>query len=174
MDFFRLNVYLGQRRCWNLRSRCITLGSIIGLYPFINLFFSNEKNLTPLAFFCSVGLSAQAQWVLQNTAANPETPPVYFSVLMHTVSDQVAWQLLQENADEATTNTLSKTANGGATWTFHSINGTSPFQAGGLHAIDGNTAFVTQFNTVAAGGGEILKTTDGATPGPKSQVRRSL
>ncbi|TGE24758.1 T9SS type A sorting domain-containing protein [Hymenobacter aquaticus] len=125
-----------------------------------------KKNLLALTFLCGLGFSAHAQkWVLQNTT-NPETPPQYFSTQMHVVSDQVAWQLLQEGATGATTNTFSKTSNGGTNWTFGSVNGAANYQAAGVHAIDGNTAYVAQFG--GSGGGEVVKTTNGGNTWTKS------
>ncbi|RYU78049.1 T9SS type A sorting domain-containing protein [Hymenobacter persicinus] len=127
-----------------------------------------KKTLLPLAFLCGLGLSAQAQtkWILQNNTGTITTPPSYFSRQMHTVSDQVAWQLIQESVTGATTNLFTRTTNGGATWTFNTVAGANNYQAAGIHALDGNTAFVAQFG--ANGGGEIVKTTNGGATWSKS------
>ncbi|MCB2376627.1 T9SS type A sorting domain-containing protein [Hymenobacter sp. BT635] len=83
---------------------------------------------------------------------------------MHAVSDQVAWHLLQEGATGATVNTFGRTANGGTSWQFGSVNGASGFQAANIHGINATTAFVAQFGT----GGEVVKTTDGGNTWTKS------
>ncbi|TGE28992.1 T9SS type A sorting domain-containing protein [Hymenobacter metallicola] len=120
-----------------------------------------KKQLLTLALLSGLGIApqAQAQWVLQNTAT-PSTPGNLISDLMHTVSEQVAWQLMSPNTTNSPSRALSKTANGGATWEYKAIRGNSSFQAAGIHALDENTAFVSQFGSP---GGEILKTTDGGT-----------
>jgi hypothetical protein len=129
-----------------------------------------KKTLLPLAVLCGLAFSAQAQtntkWTLLNTT-NLVTPPNYFSRQIQTVSDQVAWQLIQESADGATINLFTRTVDGGSTWSYNTINGAANYQGAGIHAIDGNTAFVAQFNAVN-GGGEIVKTTNGGSSWTKS------
>ncbi|TGE20208.1 T9SS type A sorting domain-containing protein [Hymenobacter elongatus] len=126
-----------------------------------------KRHLLSLTFLCGLGLSAQAQskWTLQNTT-NPETPPQYFSRQMHTVSDQVAWQILQEGAAGSAATNLSKTSNGGATWVFNSIIGAPNYEAASIHGINGTTAYVAQY--FGSGGGEILKTVDGGVTWTKT------
>ncbi|MCC2545193.1 T9SS type A sorting domain-containing protein [Hymenobacter sp. BT175] len=121
-----------------------------------------KKILLSALLLSSIGASAQmAPWVLQNNGASPQTPPEFFSRQMHTVSANVAWQLLQDaNGTGNGVFTFSRTANGGALWEFGSINGTVGYSAAGIHAMDAQTAFVAQYGETA-GGGEILKTTNG-------------
>ncbi|GAA3997194.1 hypothetical protein GCM10022408_04830 [Hymenobacter fastidiosus] len=75
-------------------------------------------------------------------------------------------QLVQESAQGATVNLFTRTADGGATWSFNPVNGAANCQAASVHALDVNTAFVAQFG--AAGGGEIVKTVNGGTRWTKS------
>ncbi|PJJ59968.1 T9SS type A sorting domain-containing protein [Hymenobacter chitinivorans] len=115
-----------------------------------------KKILLPLSLLCGLGLSAQAQWVLQNTT-NPETPPGFYGSSIYTVSNDVAWQLLREGGvANAPVNNFARTANGGVSWQAGSITGTNGYQAANIHAMDANTAYVAQFGA----GGEILKTTN--------------
>ncbi|GAA3927656.1 T9SS type A sorting domain-containing protein [Hymenobacter algoricola] len=128
-----------------------------------------KKNLLPLALLCGLAFSAQAQtnskWTLQNTTG-AATPPNFLSRQIQTVSEQVAWQLIQESVDGASTNLFTRTINGGSTWSFNAVTGAANYQAAGIHALDGNTAFVAQFG--AAGGGEVVKTTNGGNSWTKS------
>ncbi|UOQ51226.1 T9SS type A sorting domain-containing protein [Hymenobacter cellulosivorans] len=118
-----------------------------------------KKILLPLAFLCGMGLSAQAQWVQQNTL-NPETPPDFYSYYLHTVSDQVAWQLIREGVNGSAINTFSRTANGGTSWQLGFMGGTADFQAGNIHGVDANTAYAAQWGPT---GGEVVKTTNAGT-----------
>jgi len=126
-----------------------------------------KKNLLSLALLFGLGLSvpAQAQWTLLNTTG-PQTPPDYFFSQVQAVSDQVVWSLIQENVTSSKVNLLTRTINGGTSFTLSAINGTANYSAANIHAIDGNTAYVAQFG--AANGGEVVKTVNGGTSWAKS------
>ncbi|SHI83576.1 Por secretion system C-terminal sorting domain-containing protein [Hymenobacter daecheongensis DSM 21074] len=123
-----------------------------------------KKTLLSLALLCSMSFAAQAQWTLLNTSAG--LPPDYISAQTHTVSDQIAWSLIRENAAGSTINLFTRTIDGGANFTFSSINGAAGYQGASIHALDANTAFVAQFG--GNGGGEVVKTVNGGNSWTKS------
>jgi hypothetical protein len=104
-------------------------------------------------------LIAQNQWDVQNTGFSTANRGIQS---ISAVNDSVVWAIAYDGTTAAAAvQEFTKTMNGGITWTPGSISNAAGFTASSIFALDANNAWVAMYGT--AGGGRILKTTNGGT-----------
>src|SRR5688572_4268894 len=117
-----------------------------------------KKTLTFLTALLFTGTcSLQAQWIMQPSNLTPG----WFVQFLDAVDNDVAWGLASDPANQLTeVQEFTKTVDGGQLWIANPINNALALSPSGICAIGPDTAWVAMFNGTA-GGGKILRTTDG-------------
>lgn len=106
------------------------------------------------------GFSSIAQWTTQNTSFATANRGIR-AVSVPNATD--AWAVAYDGSGAgAACQDFTRTSNGGTTWASGTITGQTGWDFGGLTSIDASTAWVIMYNGTA-GGGKILKTTNGGT-----------
>ncbi|MFA5972897.1 MAG: C10 family peptidase [Lentimicrobiaceae bacterium] len=108
----------------------------------------------------NIGLS---EWISQNTAF---TSPFRYISNIHAVDSLVVWAIASDNDPVLSTqiNEITKTSDGGATWTPGKVLGGTVYGLGNICGINKDVAFVSVFSTAAQDNTcGIYKTSNGGT-----------
>jgi hypothetical protein len=127
-----------------------------------------------LLFLGLLGLASSAyaqRWTVVNTTNVNTFDDTHQLDFIHTVSQNVAWGLTYTTTlAPGTTRTQNKyfvrTNNAAGTefdWNSLSSVGGGTYEGANIEGINSQTAVAAMFNSAAAGGGQILRTTDGGT-----------
>lgn len=128
------------------------------IVAFINLEATNIKNLKKDEGR-GRGYTEDGTWTMQNTGFATASRGInYISI----VNNNVVWAAAYNGTSTTTYITeFTMTTNGGTTWTPRTVTGyTSGWGSSMIFATSATTAYLPVFNA-SAGGGRILKTTDG-------------
>ncbi|MEI6124370.1 MAG: T9SS type A sorting domain-containing protein [Bacteroidota bacterium] len=119
-----------------------------------------KKKLHISFLFCAIFLSSQAQWILQSSGF---PTPMRGIVDICAVDTNVVWAIANDGQPTSTTDIqeFTRTTNGGTKWKARSISGYNGAYLSMIHAIDSMTAWIPVCHPYPAGGGTIIKTTDG-------------
>lgn len=134
------------------------LMSFFLIVAFINLEATNIKNLKKDEGR-GRGYTEDGTWTMQNTGFATASRGInYISI----VNNNVVWAAAYNGTSTTTYITeFTMTTNGGTTWTPRTVTGyTSGWGSSMIFATSATTAYLPVFNA-SAGGGRILKTTDG-------------
>jgi hypothetical protein len=104
-----------------------------------------------------------ASWIIQNSGFTAASRGINY---IDVVDQNIAWAMAYDGDGTASTiNEFARTTNGGSTWVPGDVLGGTTYGIGNISAIDGNIAFVSLYNGVAAQNNTcgIYKTTDGGT-----------
>jgi PKD repeat protein/photosystem II stability/assembly factor-like uncharacterized protein len=125
-----------------------------------------KKKLLLSILLCSFFLSSQAQWILQSSAFPTASRGIRYICAVDT---NVVWAIGYDGSSStaAQIQEFTRTTNGGNLWTAGSITGYTGSGLSMVSAVDGLNAWIPVW--YAAGGGTIIRTTDGGvswTPQP--------
>ncbi len=127
----------------------------------------NFRKLTSAFCFALISMSAAAQtsWTVQS--ANIADPSACVADIS-AVGDTVAWAISavldpSSGGSMVPTASFTRTKNGGNTWVAGTISLPASYTPTCIHALNGQTAWVTAFDLFSFASGRIYKTTNGGT-----------
>jgi photosystem II stability/assembly factor-like uncharacterized protein len=115
-----------------------------------------KRLILPLMFVC-IAIAGNAQWIPQpsNLTAG------WYVQFLDAVDSNVVWGLAADPASQLTpVQEFTKTVDGGNLWIANPISNAAGLSPSGIFGLNADTAWVAMFDGTA-GGGKILKTTDG-------------
>ena len=109
-------------------------------------------------------LSATAQipspsWTI-NQSGN-YTPSVVATIILDAVDANTVWAVGQNAIDGGNNRFVTKTSNGGTSWTANNLPDTNLYINANIEGIDGSTAWVSSFMKATQSQGAIHRTTNG-------------
>jgi photosystem II stability/assembly factor-like uncharacterized protein len=123
-----------------------------------------KKQLLMLGLVFGLGVSANAQWAVQNTNFAAASRGIQS---MHAISPDVVWGVAYNGVTPtAPTREFTRTTNGGATWTSGVITVAgvpSTYASANVAAISADTAVIALYPSASAGGALVKTTNGGAT-----------
>ncbi len=116
-----------------------------------------KKLILNTALLSVISMAGMAQWVAQpsNLSANR------YAQFIDAVDTSVVWAIAADPANQSTpVQEFTKTIDGGNLWIAGPINNAVGLSPSGIYGLNADTAWAAMFNGTA-GGGKIMKTTDG-------------